>query len=218
MLADQHSNQPQNQQLQPRAIVLGSSSRYRKSLLERLHIPFIVDAPAIDEAPQANEQPIALSKRLALEKAQAVAQRHANAWIIGSDQVAVCAGKVYGKPGTHDKAVVMLHELSGQRLSFHTALCLLNTVTNQYQLDVVTIEAKFRALDSAEIEHYLRLEQPYDCAASARSEGLGITLLDYMRGDDDTALIGLPLIRLCAMFRHWGFTLPMAATSQNPSS
>ncbi len=179
--------------------------------MNRLHIPFTVDSPDIDESALAGELPVALSKRLALQKAQAVAQRHPNAWIIGSDQVAVCNQTIYGKPGTHEKAVSMLHELSGQCLSFHTALCLYKASSNEFQLDVVSIEAKFRTLTSEEIEHYLRIEQPYDCAASARSEGLGITLLEYMRGDDDTALIGLPLIRLCSMLRAWGLHLPLVS-------
>ncbi len=203
---------------QPAAIILGSSSRYRKSLMERLHVPFTVDVPDIDESPQVGETPLGLSKRLALQKAKAVAGRYTSGWVIGSDQVAVCGQTLYGKPGTHEKAVAMLGELSGQCLSFHTALCLYDAASHQYQLDVVSIEAKFRALNAQEIEHYLRIEQPYDCAASARSEGLGITLLEYMRGDDDTALIGLPLIRLCAMFRAWGLELPMASRTSNEAS
>jgi septum formation protein len=203
---------------QPAAIILGSSSRYRKSLMERLYVPFTVDVPDIDESPEVGETPLALSKRLALQKAQAVAGRYTNGWVIGSDQVAVCGQTLYGKPGTHEKAVAMLGELSGQCLSFHTALCLYDAASHQYQLDVVSIEAKFRTLTSQEIEHYLRIEQPYDCAASARSEGLGITLLEYMRGDDDTALIGLPLIRLCAMFRAWGLALPMASSTKSEAS
>jgi septum formation protein len=196
---------------QPTRIILGSSSRYRKALMERLHIPFTVDVPDIDESPRNQESPLDLSKRLALQKAEAVAGRYASGWVIGSDQVAVCGQTLYGKPGTHEKAVAMLTALSGKCLSFHTALCLYDAATKQFQLDVVSIEAKFRTLRAAEIEHYLRIEQPYDCAASARSEGLGITLLEYMRGDDDTALIGLPLIRLCAMLRTWGLQLPMAS-------
>jgi septum formation protein len=207
-----HLNSSSNPPLpEPAAIILGSSSRYRKSLMERLHVPFTVDVPDIDESPLAHEKPLELSKRLALQKAQAVAARYVSGWVIGSDQVAVCGQTLYGKPGTHEKAVAMLNELSGQCLSFHTALCLYDATSHQYQLDVVSIEAKFRVLSPQEIEHYLRIEQPYDCAASARSEGLGITLLEYMRGDDDTALIGLPLIRLCAMFRAWGLHLPMAS-------
>lgn len=179
-------------------------------------------APEIDESTQFGEAPLALAQRLAIEKAQRVAQqlietpefakRDRPTWVIGSDQVAVCDGRVYGKPGTHERAVSMLHELSGQELSFHTALCLLNaTDPDQLQLDVVTIKARFRHLEHAEIDHYLHAEQPYDCAAAAKSEGLGISLLDYIRGDDDTALIGLPLISLCRMFRHWGFNLPLMA-------
>jgi septum formation protein len=211
---------PNSNALHPQtaAIILGSSSRYRKSLMERLYVPFTVDVPDIDESPEVGETPLGLSKRLALQKAQAVAKRHSSGWVIGSDQVAVCGQTLYGKPGTHEKAVAMLGELSGQCLSFHTALCLYDAASHQYQLDVVSIEAKFRVLTTQEIEHYLHIEQPYDCAASARSEGLGITLLEYMRGDDDTALIGLPLIRLCAMFRAWGLQLPMASRTSGTAN
>lgn len=186
-------------------LILGSSSRYRRELLERLRIPFQVRVPNIDETPRSDEQPLALAQRLALEKARVVADQNPHAWVIGSDQVAVCNGKAFGKPGNHERAVQMLHELSGRVLHFHTALCLMQASENRYQLDTVTIEAKFRTLSAQQIENYLRADQPYDCAGAAKSEGLGITIMEYIRGDDSTALVGLPLISLCNMLRNWGF-------------
>lgn len=192
-------------------LILGSSSRYRRELLERLCIPFTIDSPDIDEAALPDEAPIALCQRLSLAKAQAVAARHPSGWVIGSDQVAVLGQTIYGKPGTHAKAKRMLKELSGNTLQFHTALCLLNAQTDDVQMDVVTIEAQFRHLNNAEIEHYLEVEQPYDCAGSAKSEGLGITLLERMTGNDPSALVGLPLISLTRMLRNWGLTLPLSS-------
>jgi septum formation protein len=189
----------------PIELILGSSSRYRRELLERLRIPFNVCVPNIDEAPLAGEQPLALAERLAFEKASAVSNKFPNAWVIGSDQVAVCNGRAYGKPGDHSTAVQMLQELSGRVLQFHTALCLMQSSTHRHQLDTVTIEVKFRELSLDHIEKYLRADQPYDCAGAAKSEGLGITLMEYIRGDDTTALVGLPLISLCNMLRNWGF-------------
>lgn len=186
-------------------LILGSSSRYRRELLERLRIPFRVSVPNIDESPRPLERPLALAQRLALEKATVVAHQFPDAWVIGSDQVAVCNDQAYGKPGNHERAVQMLHELSGCVLQFHTALCLMHASTNRYQLDTVTIEVKFRSLSAQQIETYLRADLPYDCAGAAKSEGLGITLMEYIRGDDTTALVGLPLISLCNMFRTWGF-------------
>ena len=178
-----------------------------------MRIPFEIDSPNIDETALPNETPLDLCRRLSLAKAQAVAKRHTASWVIGSDQVAVLNQTIYGKPGTHAKAVAMLKDLSGNTLQFHTALCLLHTDTQEFQMDVVTIEAQFRVLNEVEIEHYLLTEQPYDCAGSARSEGLGITLLERMTGDDPSALVGLPLISLTRMLRHWGLMLPLAARS-----
>lgn len=196
-------------------LILGSSSPYRRELLERLRVPFTIDSPNIDEAPLPNETAVDLCKRLSIAKAHAVAQRHPASWVIGSDQVAVLGDKIYGKPGTHSNAVAMLKQLSGNTLQFHTALCLLDTQTKAYQQDIVTIEAQFRFLDAAEIEHYLQVEKPYDCAGSAKSEGLGITLLERMTGDDPSALVGLPLISLSKMLRNWGLHLPLAAREAN---
>ena len=195
-------------------LILGSSSPYRRELLERLRIPFAIDSPNINEAPLMGETALDLCKRLSVAKAQAVAQRHPASWVIGSDQVAVLGNKIYGKPGTHANAVTMLKELSGHTLQFHTALCLLDTQTQACQQDIVTIDAQFRVLDTAEIEHYLIVEKPYDCAGSAKSEGLGITLLERMTGDDPSALVGLPLISLSRMLRNWGLRLPIAAQSK----
>ncbi len=190
-------------------LVLGSSSKYRKALLERLAISFTVDSPDIDESANANESALDLCQRLALEKARAVALRHPQAWIIGSDQVALLGDKVYGKPGNHQRATQMLHELSGQSLLFHTALCLYDAAAARHQLAVVTVTTKFRVLGSAEIEHYLLLEQPYDCAGAAKSEGLGVTIMESVQSQDQTALVGLPLIQLCNMLRQWGMNLPL---------
>jgi septum formation protein len=194
-------------------LVLGSSSKYRSALLTRLRIPFITDAPDIDESRLDNENPLDLSLRLALGKARAVAQRHPGAWVIGSDQVAELNGQDFGKPGSHDKAVQMLQTLSGQELHFHTALCLYDSEHKRQQLEVVTVRARYRQLNLAEIDHYLRIDQPYDCAGSARSESLGITLMESIQSDDPTALEGLPLIYLSRMLRHWGVSLPSDAGS-----
>ncbi len=197
-------------------LVLGSSSQYRHALLKRLRIPFAVDSPNIDESRRPGESALDLSLRLALEKARAVAARHPQAWVIGSDQVAQIAsgeqaGQDFGKPGSHEKAVEMLQALSGQTLQFHTALCLYDSEQRRQQLEVVTVTAQYRRLTLAEIDHYLRLDQPYDCAGSARSESLGITLMESIHSDDPTALEGLPLICLSRMLRQWGFSLPADA-------
>ncbi len=196
-------------------LVLGSSSPYRRELLSRLRLAFEVRTPNIDESPRGSESAAALAQRLAREKAHAVSQQvgiPAGAWIIGSDQVAECQGKLYGKPGNHEKAVNMLRELSGKTLNFHTGICLFKVgeagSPPAIQEDVVRVEVRYRELSDEEIEHYLQAERPYDCAGAAKSEGLGISLLDYIRADDATALIGLPLIRLCQMLRLWGMKLP----------
>lgn len=189
-------------------LVLGSSSKYRRALLERLRFPFEVDTPDIDESRQVGESPLDLSLRLALEKARAVAKRHPQAWVIGSDQVAQLQGQDFGKPGNYDNAVAMLQALSGQTLQFHTALCLFDAQQQRQQLEVVTVTATYRKLSLVEIDRYLRLDQPYDCAGSARSEALGITLMDAIHSDDPTALEGLPLICLSRMLRNWGLNLP----------
>ena len=191
-----------------RPLVLGSTSRYRRELLERLGLPFTVEAPHTDETPQPGETPRALALRLALAKARAVAQQHPDAVVIGSDQVADLAGQPLGKPGEHARAVQQLRQMRGQTVVFQTAVAVVCAATGFEQVDLAPVEVKFRDLSDAEIERYLRTEQPYDCAGSAKSEGLGIALLDAIHSDDPTALIGLPLIRTCRMLRAAGLVLP----------
>lgn len=190
------------------SLVLASTSIYRKELLGRLGIPFVIDQPNVDENPLAAELPGATAERLALAKARAVAGRHVGALIIGSDQVAYSGTQVFDKPGTVARAIEQLQAMRGKSIFFHTALCLFDGRDNSYQLDAVSTEARFRLLSDEEIERYVRRELPLDCAGSAKSEGLGISLLDYMRGDDPTALIGLPLIALCRMLRNVGVAVP----------
>ena len=193
---------------QQRPLVLGSTSRYRRELLERLNLPFAVVAPDVDETPLPGEAPRDLALRLALAKARAVAQQHPGAVVIGSDQVADLAGKPLGKPGQHERAVQQLRQMRGQTVVFQTALAVVCAATGFEQADLAPVEVKFRDLSDEEIERYLRAEQPYDCAGSAKSEGLGIALLDAIHSDDPTALIGLPLIRTCRMLRAAGVVLP----------
>lgn len=191
-----------------RPLVLGSTSRYRRELLERLNLPFEVAAPDVDETPLPGEAPRDLALRLALAKARAVAQQHPGAVVIGSDQVADLAGMPLGKPGEHERAVQQLRQMRGQTVVFQTAVAVVCTATGFEQVDLAPVEVRFRALSDEEIERYLRTEQPYDCAGSAKSEGLGIALLDAIHSDDPTALIGLPLIRTCRMLRAAGLVLP----------
>ena len=193
----------------PRRLILASSSAYRRALLERLGLPFSSISPDIDETPLPQEHPAATARRLAREKARAVAnllpEDQKNALIIGSDQVAVVGDQIYGKPGTHEKAIVQLQALSGQTVRFETALCLYDGSNGQAQEELIGTEVEFRELSLPEIEAYLLREPAYDCAGSAKSEALGIALLDRLSGDDPTALVGLPLIALCRMLRHAGF-------------
>jgi len=191
----------------PRTLILGSTSRYRRELLSRLHLPFEVVAPEVDETPQAGEAPAALALRLALAKAQAVARQHPEAVVIGSDQVADLAGEPLGKPGHHARAVEQLQRMRGQTVVFQTALAVVCLASGFEQVDLAPVRVRFRALADAEIEAYLRAEQPYDCAGSAKSEGLGIALLEAIDNDDPTALVGLPLIRTCRMLRAAGLPL-----------
>lgn len=185
-------------------LILGSTSRYRRELLQRLRLPFEVAAPQVDEAARAGETPAALSERLALAKARTVAVAHPGAVVIGSDQVADLNGEPVGKPGDHARAAEQLRAMSGQRVVFHTALAVVRTDTGYERVARVPVEVRFRRLGDAEIEAYLRAEQPYDCAGSAKSEGLGIALLDAIVSDDPTALVGLPLIQTCALLREAG--------------
>jgi len=190
------------------ALVLGSSSPYRRELLARLRQPFTTAAPQVDETPRAHETPRALALRLALAKAREVASRHPQAIVIGSDQVADLAGQPLGKPGTHPRAVAQLRQMSGQTVVFQTALAVVCAATGFEQTDLAAVEVRFRALGDAEIERYLQAEQPYDCAGSAKSEGLGIALLEAIHSDDPTALVGLPLIRTARLLRAAGLQLP----------
>jgi len=178
-----------------RPLILGSTSRYRKELLTRLRIPFETAAPDVDETPHSNESPKDLALRLALAKARAVALKYPEAVVIGSDQVADLDGTPLGKPGNHTNAILQLQRMRGKTVIFQTALSVVCIATGYERTDLAEVRVKFRNLSDAEIETYLRSEEPYDCAGSAKSEGLGIALLDAIDNGDPTALIGLPLIR-----------------------
>ena len=190
-----------------RTLILGSTSRYRKELLARLRIPFETAAPDVDETPHSNESPKDLALRLALAKARAVALKHPDAVVIGSDQVADLDGIPLGKPGNHTNAILQLQRMRGKTVIFQTALSVVCIATGYERTDLAEVKVKFRDLSDAEIETYLRAEEPYDCAGSAKSEGLGIALLDAIDNDDPSALIGLPLIRTCQMLREAGVKL-----------
>jgi len=189
-------------------LILGSTSPFRRELLQRLGIPFETAAPDIDESHLPHETPEDLVERLAIAKARAVAKPFSDALIIGSDQVAVLDNDILGKPGNHEAAIKQLTRASGRNVRFLTGLCLFNCKTGEYQVDVVPFEVVFRELTSEQIERYLQREQPYNCAGSFKSEALGITLFAAMRGDDPTSLIGLPLIRLTSMLSDAGMVLP----------
>ncbi len=188
-------------------LVLASTSTYRSELLKRLQIPFVTASPDVDETPLPDEAARATSQRLSQAKAHAVAHDHPDALIIGSDQVALLEGQQLGKPLTHDNAVIQLRTMRGKTTCFYTALTLLNTKSGHMQTEVAENHVTLRDLDDAEIEAYLRKEQPYNCAGSAKSEGLGIALMSSMCGDDPNALIGLPLILLTDMLRKEGVRL-----------
>jgi len=190
-----------------RRIVLGSSSPYRRELLSRLKVEFDVDLPHVDETPRPGEAPRDIALRLAIETARAVAANHPDAAVIGSDQVADLAGEPLGKPGTHERAVQQLRRMRGQVVVFHTAVAVVCLATKFEQVDIAPVRVTFRDLGDDEIESYLLAEKPYDCAGSARSEGLGIALLESIENDDPTALVGLPLIRTCRMLRAAGVRL-----------
>ncbi|MDM0036390.1 Maf family nucleotide pyrophosphatase [Variovorax sp. J22P271] len=190
-----------------RQVILASTSRYRRELLTRLRLPFDVQAPEVDETPLAGEAPRALAERLALEKANAVARRFPQAVVIGSDQVADLAGEPLGKPGDHARATEQLRRMRGQTLVFQTAVAVVCHASGFAERDLAPVRVVFRALEDAAIERYLRAEEPYDCAGSAKSEGLGIALLEAIDSDDPTALVGLPLIRTARMLRAAGVDL-----------
>nr|WP_315493923.1 Maf family nucleotide pyrophosphatase [uncultured Rhodoferax sp.] len=191
----------------PRKLVLGSTSAYRRELLQRLRVPFAVAAPDVDETPQPHETPLALARRLALAKAQAVARQFPDAVVIGSDQVADLDGEPLGKPGTHERAVAQLQKMRGKTVIFQTAVAVVCFASGFVQEDVAPVRVVFRDLSDVEIENYLRAETPYDCAGSAKSEGLGIALLESIDNDDPSALVGLPLIRTSRMLRAAGIPL-----------
>ncbi|MBU3577021.1 Maf family nucleotide pyrophosphatase [Polynucleobacter sp. UK-Kesae-W10] len=187
-------------------LILGSTSVYRRELLERLRIAFEVVSPKVDETPQTGESSLDLALRLAQAKAAAVAKQHPNAWVIGSDQVADLCGAAIGKPGNFERALAQLQLMRGQTVTFHTALCLMKG--DAFTTLSVPTEVTFRKLSDEVLENYLLAEEPYDCAGSAKSEGLGISLLESIKSADPTALIGLPLIALTGLLRDAGFTIP----------
>ena len=193
--------------LSKRALILRSTSAYRRELLSRLRIPFSVASPEVDEAALAEETPAAMATRLALAKARAVAHRFPQAVVIGSDQVADLDGLALGKPGNFERATAQLQQMRGKTVVFQTALAVVCLETGFEQHDLASVRVQFRDLSDAEITHYLLAETPYDCAGSAKSEGLGIALLESIDSDDPTALVGLPLIRTCKLLRAAGVTL-----------
>jgi septum formation protein len=188
-------------------LVLASGSRYRRDLLARLNIEFVVDVPDVDETAHKGEQGRDTASRLALAKARAVAARHPGALIIGSDQVAVVDDQCIGKPGNFDAALLQLQQMRGRTVQFHTAVCLIDTRSGTHQLEVADTSLRFRDLPDRELRAYLAIEQPFDCAGSAKIEGLGIALIQAIEQDDPTALIGLPLVRLVSMLRNAGWTI-----------
>lgn len=188
-------------------LILGSTSPFRKAILEKLQIPFETASPHIDEAARPGEKPEQLVARLAEQKAKAVAQTYPDALIIGSDQVAVLDGAIVGKPGNHDNAVTQLSRASGKRVTFLTGLCLYNSQSQHSQVEVVPFTVEFRELSTSQIENYLQREQPYNCAGSFKSEGMGVALFERLEGEDPNTLIGLPLIRLIRMLENEGYTI-----------
>jgi septum formation protein len=190
-----------------RSLVLASTSRYRRALLERLGLPFVALPPSVDETPLPGEAPRATALRLAEAKARSVAAAQPGALVIGSDQVADCGGKAVGKPGRHEAAFAMLTMLSGKTVVFHTGLALLDTSSGRCATAMIDVRSTFRRLTAAEIGAYLAREHPYDCAGAVRSEALGIALFESIESDDPTALIGLPLIRLVSMLRDSGVSV-----------
>ena len=198
-------SKPQAQAVRP-PLILASTSAYRRELLQRLRQPFAVRAPGVDEARRPGEAPRELALRLARDKALAVASAAGPAWVIGSDQVCACDGEILGKPGGFDAALRQLQQLRGREAVFHTAVALVDP-RGSLQMREVPTTVRMRELDDARLRAYLLAEQPYDCAGSAKSEGLGICLLQSVRSEDPTALVGLPLIALCDMLARAGFEL-----------
>ena len=201
----------------PPRLILASTSRYRRELLERLRLPFEALSPETDETPRPGEPPARLAERLALAKARALAARFPDAVVIGADQVADVDGTAIGKPGTHQRAVEQLRAMSGRTIVFQTALAVVRESTGFAEVRRAPVSVRFRTLDDDEIESYLRAEQPYDCAGSAKCETLGIALLDAIESDDPTALIGLPLIRTSQLLRAAGLD-PLRALPSHGSN
>jgi septum formation protein len=191
--------------LNTRRLVLASTSAYRKMLLERLGVSFEVFRPNVDESRLAGEAPADMAQRLAEAKARVAIANFPDALLIGCDQVAECAGRIFGKPGDHETAKQQLLDLSGNEAVFHTALCVADATTGLTRSRLIPFHVRFRQLDAARIERYLHREMPYDCAGSAKSEGLGIALIESMSGDDPNALVGLPLIALIDLLSEFGF-------------
>jgi septum formation protein len=191
----------------PRQLILGSTSVYRRELLARLRIPFSVESPHVDETPLPGEPPAALAQRLALAKARAVTERFPEAVVIGCDQVADLDGLALGKPGNHARAVQQLQQMSGHTVIFQTAIAVVCQASGFCEQALAAVRVQFRQLSASEIENYLHAEQAYDCAGSAKSEGLGIALLERIDNDDPTALVGLPLIRTANLLRAAGIDL-----------
>jgi len=189
-------------------LILASTSRYRAELLRRLHLPFTQEAPDSDETPYVGEAPAALALRLALAKARAVAARHPQAWVIGSDQVCACGEELLGKPGSRERAIEQLRVLSGNSVQFHTALALAHGASGRELSGADLTTVRFRELDAAQIERYVDAEPSLDCAGSFKSEGLGIALCAGIESQDPTALVGLPLVALCGLLRQAGIALP----------
>ena len=189
-------------------LVLASTSRYRRALLQRLQLPFMVADPGVDESALPGERPEHLAERLARAKATAVASGHPDSLIIGCDQVAWANENALGKPGNHERAIQQLRDMSGKEATFYTALCVLDAASGKTLSRVVPFRVKFRVLDESTIQRYLEQEQPYDCAGSAKSEGLGIALIEEMNGSDPNALVGLPLIALVDMLNELGMQVP----------
>lgn len=190
------------------ALVLGSTSPFRKALLDKLGIPFITDTPNTDETRRPGETPDRLVRRLAEDKARDVASRFPDALVIGSDQVACVGDEILGKPGNRENAIAQLSAASGKAVTFYTGLCLYNAANDQIQVAVEPFVVHFRVLGSAQIERYIDREQPFNCAGSFKSEGFGITLFAALEGRDPNALVGLPLIRLVEMLDRQGVSLP----------
>jgi septum formation protein len=191
---------------EPKKLILASTSKYRKELLSRLGLPFTCVSPEVDEKPLPNETPEQIALRLAEAKALAISKLHPDAWVIGSDQVVDLHGAAMGKPGNHERAMAQLQLLRGETVRFHTAVCLAKG--QETKVTNVVTEVTFRSLKDSVLEAYLLAETPYDCAGSAKSEGLGICLLERVQSDDPSALIGLPLITVCSLLRDAGFSIP----------